>query len=219
MNGMPVGLAIETSGGVGSVALDDQEPCRGVQFTEGLAHGRVLLPAIERLLREAGRKSPDYVAVGVGPGSYTGLRIGVTVARTLAWTWECPLLGISSLTALAFRAGRQERPVVTLVDARQSDVYHGTFRWRHGIPLPISGPSVGTPDEVRLELPRGAFLVGDGCARLHLKPAIEGLVPDAVAVLMLARQRFLAGERDRIQTVLPQYLRISEAERRLEAQG
>ena len=114
-----IGLGMDTSGSVGSVALDDLDPPRTRRFSEGLTHGKALLPSVEALLKEAGVTRPQYLAVGVGPGSYTGLRIGVTVARTLAWTWEVPLLGICSLTALAYGAGPQRRPVAVITDARQ----------------------------------------------------------------------------------------------------
>lgn len=219
MDAMPIGLAIETSGNVGTVALDVGSSIQTLRFTEGLAHGKLLLPSIERLLEDAGLTVPDYVAVGVGPGSYTGLRIGVTVARTMAWTWEVPLLGISSLTALACTAGTQFKTVVTLVDAKQGEVYAAHFRWRDGVPQVIEEPSVAAPEEVKIEVPKGAYLIGDGCEKVGLVPDQEGLIPEASAVLMLARQRYLAGERDRIQTVLPQYLRASGAERRQEAKS
>jgi tRNA threonylcarbamoyladenosine biosynthesis protein TsaB len=211
-----IGLAIETSGNIGTVALDDIHPQRVYSFTEGLAHGRSLLPSVENLLSSAGIRKPDFVAVGVGPGSYTGLRIGVTVARTLAWTWECPLLGISSLTGLAFEAGKQTRPIVSVVDAKQGEVYAAAYKWQDGLPRLIDGPHVGAPEDMRGEMPSDAFFVGDGCAKLGVGPGIEGLVPRAESILGLARDRFLRGEQDRIQTVLPLYLRASEAERRFQ---
>jgi len=214
-----VGLALETSSDVGTVALDDQDPPRVLRFTEGMAHGKLLLPSVENLLKQAGLRRPDYVAVGIGPGSYTGLRIGVTVARTLAWTWECPLLGIGSLTALALEAGWQARPVVTLVDAKQGEVYAAIYRWQGGLPRVIHGPVIGAPDEIRPDLPEEAVWVGDGCRLLEITPTVPDLRPGASSLLRLARERFLRGERDRIPTVLPMYLRPSEAERRLEARS
>jgi len=214
-----VGLAIETSGNIGTVALDDVDPPRVLTFTEGLAHGKSLLPSIDQLLKAADLRKPDFVAVGIGPGSYTGLRIGVTVARTLGWTWECPLLAIPSLTALAVEAGRQRKPVVTVVDARQGEVYASVFQWEDGLPRVVDGPHIGPPEELRAELPSHGLYVGDGCARMRIAPAIEGLHARATGVLKLARDRYLRGDRDRIQTVLPLYLRASEAERRLEARS
>lgn len=219
MGRIAVGLAIECSGDVGTVALDDQDPVRVVRFTEGLAHGKLLLPSVESLLKNAGLRRPDYVAVGIGPGSYTGLRIGVTVARTLAWTWEVPLLGLHSLTALALNAGWQARPVVTLVDAKQGEAYAAVYRWQGGLPRMIQAPVIGVPDVLRHDLPKEAVWVGDGCKLFGLEPTIKDVVPDAVGIVQLARERFLRGERDRIPTVLPLYLRASEAERRLEARS
>lgn len=219
MSTTPIGLALETSSNVGSVALGDVEPARTIRFTEGLSHGKMLLPSAERLLEEAGLQRPDFVAVGVGPGSYTGLRIGVTVARTLAWTWDCALLAVPSLTALASQTGRTRKKVVSVVDAGQGELYAASFSWQDGVPRVAQEPVIGPAAELRAEFPSDAFYVGDGCAKMGVAPAIDGLVPDATGVLRLARQRFLAGERDRIQTVLPLYLRASEAERRFEARS
>lgn len=219
MGRIAVGLAIETSSDVGTVALDDQDPPRTIRFTEGLSHGKLLLPSIESLLKLAGLRRPDYVAVGIGPGSYTGLRIGVTVARTLAWTWEVPLLGIGSMSALALDSGWQARPVVTLVDAKQGEVYAAVHRWQGGLPRVVQGPVIGIPDEVRPELPKEAVFLGDGCRMVGVTPIVPDAAPQASAILKLARERFLRGERDRIPTVLPTYLRPSEAERRLEARS
>ncbi len=214
-----VGLALDTSGDVGTVALDDQDPPRTLRFTEGLSHGKLLLPSVESLLKQAGLRRPDFVAVGIGPGSYTGLRIGVTVARTLAWTWETPLLGICSLTALAHGAGWQARPVVTLLDAKQGEVYAAVYRWQGGLPRVVQGPIIGIPDEIRPDLPQEAAYVGDGCRLLGVAPIVESAHSEASSILKLARERFLRGERDRIPTVLPMYLRPSEAERRLEVRS
>ncbi|MSR47734.1 MAG: tRNA (adenosine(37)-N6)-threonylcarbamoyltransferase complex dimerization subunit type 1 TsaB [Planctomycetes bacterium] len=219
MGRIAVGVAIETSGDVGTVALDDTDPPRVARFTEGLAHGKLLLPSVESLLKDAGLRRPDFVAVGIGPGSYTGLRIGVTVARTLAWTWEIPLLGIHSLTALALNAGWQARPVVTLVDAKQGEAYAAVYRWQGGLPRMVQAPVIGIPDVIRHDLPKEAVWVGDGCKLFGREPTVKDVAPDAIGIVQLARERFLRGERDRIPTVLPLYLRVSEAERRLEARS
>ena len=219
MGRIAIGLALETSGDVGTVALDPQDPPSVLRFTEGMAHGKLLLPSVEDLLKQAGLRRPDYVAVGIGPGSYTGLRIGVTVARTLAWTWEVPLLGIGSMTALALESGWQARPVVTLVDAKQGEVYAAVYRWQGGLPRVVQGPVIGAPDEIRSDLPSEAVWIGDGCRMMGVTPSIEDARTQASGILKLARERFLRGERDRIPTVLPVYLRPSEAERRLEARS
>ncbi len=219
MRNLAVGLSIDTSGSVGSVAVDDLEPVRAKRFSEGLVHGKALLPSVELILKEARLKKPDYIAVGLGPGSYTGLRIGVTVARTLAWTWEVPLLGICSMTGVAYGAGPRRCPVAIVLDAHQKEVYWACYRWEDGLPRLIAGPSIDLPEDARTELPKDAFFVGDGCAKLGVAPGIDALVPQASWVLKLARIRFLRGERDRIQTVLPMYLRVSEAERKLEARS
>ena len=133
MNTSTVGLAIDTSSSVGSVSLDDIDPPRQKRFSEGLEHGKALLPSVEELLAQAGLRKPSFLSVGLGPGSYTGLRIGVTVARTLAWTWEVPLLGICSLTSIAYGAGPR-RSLVAVVSHIGGELGDGQIlRRRKGI--------------------------------------------------------------------------------------
>ncbi|MFM8289748.1 MAG: tRNA (adenosine(37)-N6)-threonylcarbamoyltransferase complex dimerization subunit type 1 TsaB [Planctomycetaceae bacterium] len=97
-------LAVETSGGVGSVALLDQGGCRWSRSLQlGGRHGQTLLPEIERLLRDSGLTPTQLtaIAVGLGPGSYTGLRIGVVCAKSLAFALRCPLVGVETFRCIA----------------------------------------------------------------------------------------------------------------------
>ena len=108
-------LAVETSGAVGSVALFDQGVCRLSRSLQlGGRHGQTLLPEIDRLLKELGLAPAQItaVAVGLGPGSYTGLRIGVVCAKTLAFSLRCPLVGVETFRCIAVAsvAGTTESP-------------------------------------------------------------------------------------------------------------
>jgi len=128
---LPNLLAIDTSSPTGSVAA-----ARGIsvlaeaRLDSGRRHGRDLVPAVERLLAEVGWRPSDLdaVAVGVGPGSYTGLRVGLTCARTLAFACDARLLGIGSLNALALNAPDDAPHVVTAVDAQRGNLYVAEFQ-------------------------------------------------------------------------------------------
>src|SRR5262249_34294986 len=148
-------------------------PPRTLRFTEGLSHGKLLLPSVESLLKQAGLRRPDFVAVGIGPGSSTGPRLRGAGARTPPWAWATPRVGICSLTALAHGAGWQARPVVTLLDAKQGEVYAAVYRWQGGLPRVVQGPVIGVPDEIRADLPPEAAYVGDGCRLMGVAPIVE----------------------------------------------
>lgn len=126
-------LGIETSNSPLSIAIvKDGQVVEEVVQNEKLTHSVTVMPTIEELFQKANLKPADIdaIAVSEGPGSYTGLRIGVTVAKTLAWTLKKPLVGISSLQVLAANAQDFDGVVCALFDARRQNVYaaayHGT---------------------------------------------------------------------------------------------
>ena len=118
-------LGIETSAARGGVALArDGRPLAGRTFEKGLVHGREVAPAIELALEEAGisLKQIDVIAVDVGPGSYTGVRVGVATAKTLAWALEARLAAVVSLDALAEAAKDLGPSIVPVLDARRNQL-------------------------------------------------------------------------------------------------
>ncbi|MFH7319388.1 tRNA (adenosine(37)-N6)-threonylcarbamoyltransferase complex dimerization subunit type 1 TsaB [Desulfurivibrio sp. D14AmB] len=127
---MPILLALETSGSCGSVALVDETGCRAEHSLQSSrTHSRRLLEAVARLLAEDGVTWPelDGIAVGLGPGSFTGLRIGLSSAKGLALATGKPLLGISSLDALADQVLPSPYPICALIDARKQEVFAGFY--------------------------------------------------------------------------------------------
>ena len=125
-------LGLESSAKSASVALmeDGKLLARSFQNT-GLTHSRTLLPMAEAMLQncELGIADVDAVAVAVGPGSFTGLRIGISAAKGLAWARELPCIGVSTLEAMAQNLAHLENTVlVCAMDARRSQVYN--CRWR-----------------------------------------------------------------------------------------
>lgn len=211
-------LAIETAGPKGGVALlraDQPGAPKELVLEATRTLGADLAPAIKRLLRESGlSRAPDLVAVDVGPGSYTGLRIGIAAAKGLAFAWGCPLLGVGAAEALAFTAPAEAKEVVVAFDASRGEVWVARFSGR----LPSGEPVLAAPDQVKDQLPRPALVLGDA-ASLLIDPA-RGLLPasppadwpQALDVARLARERHLGGQRQDPLRLAPIYFRANEAE-------
>lgn len=129
-------LAIDTSNATLGVAVVNEEKVLGEYITNVKRdHSVRVMPAIDCLLRDCGLKPYDItkVVVAKGPGSYTGVRIGVTIAKTLAWTLNIPLVGISSLEILASQVGRYfDGYVSPLFDARRGQIYTGLYGYGDG---------------------------------------------------------------------------------------
>ena len=124
-------LAFETSAKAASVALaDDRTLVAEVYQNTGLTHSRTLLAMAEHLLQscEWTPRDVDAVAVAKGPGSFTGIRIGVAAAKGFAWGRELPLYGVSTLEAMALGLGELEGLVCPVMDARREQVYNALFR-------------------------------------------------------------------------------------------
>ncbi|KAF0821543.1 tRNA (adenosine(37)-N6)-threonylcarbamoyltransferase complex dimerization subunit type 1 TsaB [Cytobacillus firmus] len=129
-------LAIDTSNYPLGVALLDGDQVIGEYITNVKKNHSVrVMPAIDTLMKDCGVKPAelDKIVVAKGPGSYTGVRIGVTIAKTLAWTLNKPLVGVSSLEVYAASAGRYFNGVISpLFDARRGQIYTGLYQYREG---------------------------------------------------------------------------------------
>lgn len=130
-----IGLAIDTSTNVLGVAVADEKKVIAELITnEKKNHSVRLMPAIDHLLKEVDLtpKQLDRIIVAKGPGSYTGVRIGVSVAKALAWSLQIPLVGISSLEVLAYNGRYFSGSVSPFFDARRGQVYTGLYRFEQG---------------------------------------------------------------------------------------
>jgi len=201
-------------------------------------HAVELLAAVERALADAGDgwegadagggwEGVDRIAVGIGPGTFTGLRIGVASAQALAWTRGLPLVGVSSLHALGLGAGLLQAgpltaPLLALIDARRGEVF--AAGWPAGADLlaPPSSPepSVFAPEQVQAHAARGSVAVGDGAIRFRAVVEQFGVIvpvdSDPVHQISAVNHCRLAATLEparRPQDVQPAYLRIPDAEK------
>lgn len=192
-------LAFDTATQVATSALVDD----GEVLGERVSRAQLLLEDVDALLRQGGAhpRDLDAVVVGVGPGSFTGVRIGLAAARGLALSLDLPGAGVSTLAALA--AGAPD--AMPVIDARRREVFT----------LVDGSPMVLAPGDVVVE--PGAVLVGDGAVRYRSLFEEHGaVVPDDADERHLPRARFhvaLAGSLGAVDAIEPLYLRIPDAER------
>ncbi|MBE6915634.1 MAG: tRNA (adenosine(37)-N6)-threonylcarbamoyltransferase complex dimerization subunit type 1 TsaB [Ruminococcaceae bacterium] len=214
-------LAIESSAKTASVAITEDGVLLGEMFqNRGLTHSKTILPMIDSLLSGIGMKMNEMEAIAVsnGPGSFTGLRIGVAAAKGLALARDIPCVGVSTLEAAAF--GAQEGYVSVLMDARAGQVYHAGFLMKNGTLTRVSEDKAVPIEQIRDELftYERVTLMGDG-AHLCLEqfPEHQGLilpplamrVPRAYGVALAAQGKaFLSPEHLTVE-----YLRLPQAER------
>jgi tRNA threonylcarbamoyladenosine biosynthesis protein TsaB len=215
-------VAIARPGAEPRVAPPDLEPAR--------RHGRGLIPAIAGLLALEGLTVADLgaVAVGLGPGSYTGLRIGLTAAKTLAYAAGKPLVALDSLEAIARNAPEDAPMVVVAVDAQRGDAYLAEFARAHpGAPLLRLGPTrIEAVEPWARALGPGTLVLGPALDRLPATwpeavrlGSIEQGHPDAARLIPLAREALEAGRVVDPFLVEPIYLRRSAAEDQWERRG
>ncbi|MEV7727128.1 tRNA (adenosine(37)-N6)-threonylcarbamoyltransferase complex dimerization subunit type 1 TsaB [Streptomyces sp. NPDC087917] len=211
-------LAVDTATPAITVALHDGESLLAESHqVDARRHGELLLPSVDRVLAEAGVKLEALtgIVVGVGPGPYTGLRVGLVTAATFASVLGVPVHGLCTLDGLAYAAGAAgvEGPFVVATDARRKEVYWARYedpRTR------TAGPSVDRPAEIAEQV-AGLPSVGQG-ARLYPEVFTDAREPEhqsAAAMAALAAERLVAGlpfENTDGQQPAPLYLRRPDAE-------
>ncbi len=220
-------LGIDTSGAV-SVAVarreltGDEAPLEVLAVrsdTRSRHHDEVLLPLIEQTLEEAGTSRAELTGVvaGRGPGPFTGLRVGLVSARSIAAVLDVPLLGVCSLDALAHQAlatdgGDGEVTVGVALDARRREVYHARYRRAaDGTTERLSEPAVAAPADVADELTACDLLVGSGTTLYpELLPATADLAHVDAGHLLLVAAELTARGTD-LSSTEPMYLRAPDA--------
>lgn len=228
-------LAFETSAkSVSAAVVENGAVLASAYQNMGLTHSVTLMPLVDSMLKNAGLTAKDMalIAVAAGPGSFTGLRIGVSAAKGLAWALELPCCGVSTLEAMAENARAFGGTVICAMDARRQQIYNAVFDCHDG-----ALERRCEDRAVALELLAGELkndknrkiVVGDGAKLCYtylleqgipcsMAPADE-LYQKAVGVGLAAERMAAAGRTVTAQELCPVYLRLSQAERERLAKG
>ncbi|MFT5366949.1 MAG: tRNA threonylcarbamoyladenosine biosynthesis protein TsaB [Candidatus Latescibacterota bacterium] len=224
-------LGIETSTPICGIALvEDDTVCAQYTLDLGIHHSEHLFPMIQRVLADRGVRVGDLdgIAVASGPGSFTGLRIGLASAKSLCMSAGVPLVGVSTLAGMAFSIGCEGIPVCAMLDARRDQVYAGIYEFLEGKPVSSLADCAAGIEDVLGTLPRPVLLLGDGAwvhyerIKAHLGADASFVNthlgrPNAGAIALLGGYQLLQGDDVDIDTFEPQYLRTSQAEQVREA--
>ena len=222
-------LAFETSAKAASVALLEDGKLLGESYQNtGLTHSQTLMVMAEDLLSQCGKTVADVTAAAVaaGPGSFTGVRIGVAAAKGFAWGREIPCYGVSTLEAMALSLGVYQGYVCPCMDARRSQVYNALFYVNQGALERVTEDRAISLAELGEELKsfkEPIFLVGDGsnlCYNTLLESVPNLVLPPehrmhqrAGGVALAARKMAESGDPGDANALTPNYLRLSQAER------
>ena len=213
-------LAIDTSSRQLGVALVENDHLLASYelLVADHPHAVELPGAVKRLLAAAGTSSRqlDAIAVDIGPGSFTGLRIGLAFAKALAFPAKTPLIGVPSLDVLASNLPYAPSVIIPVVDARQKNIYTARYHFKDGSAVRTSDYLLGKPDELIPRLNEPAIFLGDGCPiyrELILQrcpraqfAAPELWLPRAATLARLGQERFRQGQRDDPAKLVPLYL-------------
>ena len=221
-------LGIETSARAGSVAVcGDDGVLAERTFPEGARHARDVMPAVDAVLAEAGvaRDGVDGVAVSEGPGSFTGLRVGVTCAKTLAYALGWRVAGVPSLEAVVQNVTPGGAPTACPVsDARRGKVYGTVFEWADGEWRSVTDVLILTPADLAAAVPQGTLVFGSGVAaypEVFCPPrfevgAVELAVGRAEAVALVGRRMLERGLDGDPMELVPRHYRPTGPEEKLQ---
>jgi tRNA threonylcarbamoyladenosine biosynthesis protein TsaB len=221
-------LGIDTSTSQTSVALGSERGTLAAAFlSTGQSHHEAVTPTVDHITRWSGTSLSHIggVAVCIGPGLFTGLRVGIQTGKSIAQVLSIPMVALTSLDVLAFAVRYTRRVIGAVVDARRQEVFFALYRPAPGGVTRTTEYMVGTPAKLAAELEARAddvLLVGDGAMRYrrelesvgsHVEFASPALAfPNAAALVELSIPRFHREEFDRVADVVPLYLRKSDAE-------
>lgn len=218
-------LGIETSTPQASVAIgSEQGVVASALVARGASYNEFLLPAVRFCLDQAGLgyRNIGGVAVGIGPGLFTGMRVGVATAKALAQTLSVPVIGMSSLDTLAYEVRYSQKTICAVLDARRSEVFHAFYRPSPGGIQRMTDYRVERPEQLAIGIasrPEEVLMVGNGALLyreqfMDLGPVAEigsmsHAFPNARSVVELAIPRMFREEFDPLVALRPLYLRRS----------
>lgn len=218
-------LGIETSTFSGSLALIKENIilCE-YNFNFGPKHNEKVIPAIKWLLKEANIKKEELYGVSVasGPGSFTSLRVGISTAKALSFSLNIKLTSVSSLEVLASNIIATEYQICPLINAKKNEVYYGLFNNHYSLER-LGDDSFNSPENLCELIKDKTVFLGDGA--IHYKHLLENKLGEkaffvasnfntarASNCALLGREKFLRNEFEDFSTLVPNYLRKSEAE-------
>lgn len=228
-------LALETSAkSVSAAVVENGAVLASAYQNTGLTHSRTLMPLVDGMLKaaELPLENVDLIAVAQGPGSFTGLRIGVAAAKGLAWAKDLPCCGVSTLVAMAQNLRHLDGEIICAMDARRNQVYNAVFEAKDGRLTRLSEDrAIGLAQLAEEVKNRSStkIIVGDG-AHLCYNYFLEAGIPcrmapvqlrmqNAVGVALAAEELAAEGKTVSAHQLVPVYLRLSQAERERLARG
>ena len=208
--------AIETSTRAASVAVSNGDKFTEITQDSKLTHSETLLPQFKEVLAMANvtREMIDAVAVSIGPGSFTGLRIGLAAAKALAYAWNIKIIGVPTLHALAYHFPYST--VMPMIDAQKNRAYVQIFQKLQ----PVTDIEILSIDDAiaKAESFGEVIICGDVCHKIKSLPEnvkvapINMRMPRAVNVALCGRDLLASGKIDNVMNIEPMYIRRSEAE-------
>ena len=215
-------LSIDSSAKTASAALTDGEKVIKSEFANtGLTHSETLLPMIKRVMDGTDYSALDAIAITAGPGSFTGVRIGVATAKGLAFEYDIPCISVSTLEAIAYNFIDRNCTVCAVMDARRMQFYNAVFKIENGVCHRLTPDRAIALDDLKNELEKleSVIIAGDGAQlcfdNLGLEntelPCEELMYQNAVSISKAAQDK----ERISPAALMPTYLRLSQAEREL----
>lgn len=224
---MPI-LAMDTATMVSSVAIASADKLLAeLTLQTKLTHSEVLMPHVAEILAMTKMKKSDLagIAVSIGPGSFTGLRIGLAAAKSMAYALSVPIVGVSTLEAMAYHYPVPGVYTAAVLDAQKGNVYAALYEFQAGDVREIRPVSVLPFEEVLAKcqlLDKPVIVVGDIAQKKLAQVKAAGsnvigamphmVMPRAANVAMLGLKKLAAGQRDNVMEMEPVYIRRSEAE-------
>ena len=208
--------AIETATRAASVAVCNEDKFTEITQDSKLTHSETLLPQFKEVLAMANvtREMIDAIAVSIGPGSFTGLRIGLAAAKALAYAWNVKIIGVPTLYALAYHFPYST--VMPMIDAQKNRAYVQIFQKLQ----PVTDIEILSIDDaiIKAESFGEVIICGDVCHKIKSLPEsvkiapINMRMPRAVNVALCGRDLLASGKVDNVMNIEPMYIRRSEAE-------
>jgi len=220
-------LAVDTATeSCGVAVITDGRIQAELSLVHGETHTKHIVTAIDEALGLAGAALTeiDAFAVTRGPGSFTGLRIGISTMKGMAFAAGKPIIGVSSLEVLAYQAEGDSRLVCPMIDARRNEIYWRIYRRKAGTLTPVTSERVGSVNHLADEIDESCMFIGNIAPRFTTQllqlvkqtsqwaPAGDNAIRPAV-LAQLAWQRFNLGRVDNVKTFVPIYIRKSDAEK------